>query len=63
MLTRTLMACEAHPIGSAVPTLVLMLLLIMRLASRQEDSYAAKLLLVMRQRFGGHGLAKPGHGA
>ncbi len=63
MLTRNLVACEAHPIGSAAPTLVLMLLLIMRLASRQEDRYAAKLLAVIRQRFGGHGLAKPGHGA
>ncbi len=47
----------ADAIDLDVPTPVITLSLIMRLASRQEDSYAAKLLAVMRQRFGGHGLA------
>ena len=48
----------ADAIDLDVPTPVITLSLIMRLASRQEDSYAAKLLAVMRQRFGGHGLTR-----
>ena len=48
----------ADAIDLDVPTPVITLSLIMRLASRQEDSYAAKLLAVMRQRFGGHGIAR-----
>ncbi len=48
----------ADAIDLDVPTPVITLSLIMRLASRQEDSYAAKLLAVMRQRFGGHGVAR-----
>ncbi len=48
----------ADAIDLEVPTPVITLSLIMRLASRQEDSYAAKLLAVMRQRFGGHGVAR-----
>jgi 6-phosphogluconate dehydrogenase len=48
----------ADAIDLDVPTPVITLSLIMRLASRQEESYAAKLLAVMRQRFGGHGLAR-----
>jgi 6-phosphogluconate dehydrogenase len=37
-----------------VPAPVITLSLLMRLVSRQEDSYAAKLLAVMRGQFGGH---------
>jgi 6-phosphogluconate dehydrogenase len=53
----------ADAIDLDVPTPVITLSLIMRLASRQEDSYAAKLLAVMRQRFGGHGLTRHPHEA
>lgn len=37
-----------------VPAPVITLSLLMRLVSRQEDSYAAKMLAAMRQQFGGH---------
>jgi len=37
-----------------VPAPVITLSLLMRLASRQEGSYAAKLLAALRQEFGGH---------
>ncbi|MGC8786348.1 MAG: phosphogluconate dehydrogenase (NAD(+)-dependent, decarboxylating) [Anaerolineae bacterium] len=37
-----------------VPAPVITLALLMRLASRQEERYAAKLLAVMRKWFGGH---------
>jgi 6-phosphogluconate dehydrogenase len=37
-----------------VPAPVITLSLLMRFVSRQEDSYAAKLLAAMRQQFGGH---------
>ncbi len=30
----------------------------MRFVSRQDDSYAAKLLAAMRQQFGGHAVMK-----
>ncbi|MBC7231806.1 MAG: decarboxylating 6-phosphogluconate dehydrogenase [Chloroflexi bacterium] len=43
---------EAIDLDVPAPTLTLALL--MRLASRQEESYAAKLLAVMRKWFGGH---------
>jgi 6-phosphogluconate dehydrogenase len=41
-----------------VPAPVITLSLIMRLASRQTDSYANKLLAVMRNKFGGHAVVK-----
>ena len=41
-------------IDSDVPAPVITLSLLMRYVSRQEDSYAAKILAVMRQQFGGH---------
>lgn len=44
----------AEAIDLDVPSPVLTLSLLMRLASRQEESYAAKLLAVMRKWFGGH---------
>jgi 6-phosphogluconate dehydrogenase len=43
-------------IDQDVPAPVITLSLLMRLASRQEESYAAKLLAVMRDQFGGHGV-------
>ena len=41
-------------IDSDVPAPVITLSLLMRFVSRQEDSYAAKVLAAMRQQFGGH---------
>jgi 6-phosphogluconate dehydrogenase len=41
-------------IDEDVPAPVITLALMRRLASRQEESYAAKLLAAMRQQFGGH---------
>ncbi len=44
----------AEAIDLDVPAPAITLALLMRLASRQEDRYAAKLLATMRSRFGGH---------
>jgi|SRR5690606_17935750 len=41
-----------------VPAPVITLSLMMRFVSRQETSYAAKLLAAMRQKFGGHAVKK-----
>lgn len=41
-------------IDQNIPAPVITLSLMMRLVSRQEDSYAAKLLAVLRNQFGGH---------
>jgi 6-phosphogluconate dehydrogenase len=41
-------------IDQDVPAPVITLALMMRLVSRQEESYAAKLLAVLRNQFGGH---------
>jgi 6-phosphogluconate dehydrogenase len=41
-------------INQDVPAPVITLALMMRLVSRQEESYAAKLLAVLRNQFGGH---------
>ena len=41
-----------------VPAPVITLALMMRFASREDDSYAAKLLAAMRNQFGGHGVRK-----
>jgi 6-phosphogluconate dehydrogenase len=43
-----------------VPAPVITLSLLMRLASRQEESYAAKLLAALRQQFGGHAVKAAG---
>jgi len=44
----------AEAIDLDVPAPVITLSLLMRLASRQDESYAAKLLAAMRNQFGGH---------
>jgi len=48
----------AEAIDVDVPAPVITLSLLMRLASRQEKSYAAKLLAAMRNQFGGHAVLK-----
>jgi 6-phosphogluconate dehydrogenase len=57
----------AEAIDLDVPAPVITLSLLMRLASRQEESYSAKLLAEMRNQFGGHDVKKadaepPGQG-
>lgn len=44
----------AEAIDHDIPAPVITLSLLMRLVSRQDDSYAAKLLAAMRNQFGGH---------
>jgi 6-phosphogluconate dehydrogenase len=44
----------AEAIDQDVPAPVITLALLMRFVSRQEESYAAKLLAAMRYQFGGH---------
>jgi len=44
----------ADAIDLDVPAPVITLSLLMRFVSRQEDSYAARMLAAMRQQFGGH---------
>jgi 6-phosphogluconate dehydrogenase len=46
----------AEAINEDVPAPVITLSLLMRLVSRQEESYAAQLLAAMRNQFGGHAL-------
>jgi 6-phosphogluconate dehydrogenase len=41
-----------------VPAPVMTLALMMRFVSRQEESYAAKLLAAMRNQFGGHAVKR-----
>jgi len=41
-----------------IPAPVITLALQMRLVSRQEDRFAAKLLAALRQQFGGHGVKR-----
>ena len=48
----------AEAIDLDVPAPVMTLSLIMRLASRQDESYAAKLLAAMRNQFGGHAVKR-----
>jgi len=43
-----------------VPAPVITLSLMMRFVSRQNDSYAAKLLAAMRNQFGGHAIKHEG---
>jgi 6-phosphogluconate dehydrogenase len=43
-----------------VPAPIITLSLMARFTSRQEDSYAAKLLAAMRNQFGGHAVRKLG---
>jgi 6-phosphogluconate dehydrogenase len=46
-----------------VPTPVISLALQMRLVSRQEDNFSAKLLAALRNQFGGHAIKEAGHDA
>ncbi|MFQ5599820.1 MAG: phosphogluconate dehydrogenase (NAD(+)-dependent, decarboxylating) [Candidatus Krumholzibacteriia bacterium] len=48
----------AEAIDLDVPAPVITLSLLARFVSRQEDSYAAKLLAAMRNQFGGHAVKK-----
>ena len=48
----------AEAIDLDVPAPVITLSLLMRLASRQDDSYSARLLAAMRNQFGGHAVQK-----
>jgi 6-phosphogluconate dehydrogenase len=48
----------AEAIDENVPAPVITLSLLMRLVSRQDTSYAAKLLAAMRNQFGGHAVLK-----
>jgi 6-phosphogluconate dehydrogenase len=48
----------AEAIDVDVPAPVITTSLLMRLVSRQENSYAAKLLAAMRNQFGGHAVLK-----
>ena len=48
----------AEAIDLDVPAPVITLSLLMRLVSRQEESYAAKLLAAMRNQFGGHAVKR-----
>jgi 6-phosphogluconate dehydrogenase len=45
-------------IDLAVPAPVITLALQMRFLSRQEDSFAAKVLAALRNEFGGHAVVK-----
>ncbi len=47
-------------IDEDVPAPVITLALMMRFASRQEESYGAKLLAAMRNQFGGHAVVRAG---
>lgn len=48
----------AEAIDQDVPAPVITLSLMMRFVSRQDDSYAAKLLAAMRNQFGGHAVKR-----
>ena len=48
----------AEAIDQDVPAPVITLALLMRFVSRQDESYAAKLLAAMRHQFGGHAVMK-----
>ncbi len=43
-----------------VPAPIITLSLMMRFVSRQEDSFAAKMLAAMRNQFGGHAIKHEG---
>jgi 6-phosphogluconate dehydrogenase len=48
----------AEAIDLDVPAPVMTMSLLMRFVSRQDDSFAAKMLAAMRNQFGGHALKK-----
>ncbi|MBN2054733.1 decarboxylating 6-phosphogluconate dehydrogenase [bacterium] len=51
----------AEAMDQDVPAPVITLALLMRFVSRQEDSFAARLLAAMRNQFGGHTVKAAGH--
>ena len=52
----------AEAIEQDVPAPTITLALLMRFVSRQDESYAAKLLAAMRNQFGGHAVKRAGDG-
>jgi len=50
----------AEALALDVPSPVIELSLLMRFVSRQDESYAAKLLAAMRNQFGGHAVKDAG---
>ena len=48
----------AEAMDEDVPAPVITLALLMRFVSRQDESYAAKLLAAMRNQFGGHAIQR-----
>lgn len=48
----------AEAIDADVPAPIITLSLLMRLVSRQDKSYSAKLLAAMRNQFGGHSVPR-----
>jgi 6-phosphogluconate dehydrogenase len=50
-------------IDTAVPAPVITLSLLMRFASRQDDSYSAKVISALRNQFGGHKITASGTGS
>ncbi len=53
----------AEALDLDVPAPIITLALQMRLVSRQEESFAAKLLAAMRNQFGGHAIKQQGGGS
>ena len=49
---------ELASMKKSVPVPVLMLSLFARFASRQEDSFSAKVIAALRNEFGGHAVKK-----
>jgi len=50
----------AEAIDLDIPAPVITLSLMMRLVSRQDERYSAKLLAVIRNQFGGHAIKREG---
>jgi 6-phosphogluconate dehydrogenase len=50
-------------IDESVPAPVITMSLLMRFASRQDDSYSAKVIAALRNQFGGHAVKTEGEGA
>jgi 6-phosphogluconate dehydrogenase len=48
----------AEAVDLDVPAPIITLALMMRFVSRQDESYAAKLLAAMRNQFGGHAVKR-----
>jgi 6-phosphogluconate dehydrogenase len=47
-------------INESVPAPIITMALFQRFASRQDESFAAKMLAALRQQFGGHAVKKAG---